>query len=99
MAAGAGYFGSLPAISLPVGQPLPTGLPAPTLQVHAWPNPFTDYLVVRTEAAQRATLYDLAGKAVLTTKLQSGDNRIDTSTLPHGTYVLRCNGAMAKVVK
>ncbi len=93
------YFGSLPAISLPVGQPTSTGLPAPTLQVHAWPNPFTDYLVVRTEAAQRATLYDLAGKAVLTTKLQSGDNRIDTSTLPHGTYVLRCNGAMAKVVK
>ena len=93
------YFGSLPAISLPVGQPLSTGLPAPTLQVHAWPNPFTDYLVVRTEAAQRATLYDLAGKAVLTTKLQSGDNRIDTSTLPHGTYVLRCNGATAKVVK
>lgn len=93
------YFGSLPAISLPVGQPLSTGLPAPTLQVHAWPNPFTDYLVVRTEAAQRATLYDLAGKAVLTTKLQSGDNRIDTSTLPHGTYVLRCNGTTAKVVK
>lgn len=92
------YFGSLPVISLPVGQTT-TGINSTKLSVSAWPNPFTDYLVVRTEAAQRATLYDLAGKAVLTTKLQSGDNRIDTSTLPHGTYVLRCNGAMAKVVK
>lgn len=93
------WFPAMPVFPEAGGDAPTTGLMRPTLQVHAWPNPFIDYLVVRTEAAQRATLYDLAGKAVLTTKLQSGDNRIDTSTLPHGTYVLRCNGATAKVVK
>ena len=93
------YFGSLPAISLPVGQPSSTGLPVPATQVSIYPNPFADYLTVSTESAGNATLYTLSGQAVLQAPLHPGSNRLDTHALPQGTYVLKCGDTTVKVVK
>jgi hypothetical protein len=64
-----------------------------------YPNPFADYLIVNTAAAGKASIYDISGKPVLTVILHSGSNRIVTSTLPKGVYILHTGRTVIRIVK
>lgn len=77
-----------------------TALPDVRLALDVFPNPFASYLVIKAASAgQTAVLHDLSGRIVLSVPLHSGSNRIDTSALPQGSYLLRAGGQAFKLVK
>jgi hypothetical protein len=67
--------------------------------INIYPNPFADYLVIKTTIAGTATVYNLSGTAVLNINLLSGNNRIETSALPKGIYILKVDKKVIKLVK
>lgn len=67
--------------------------------IAVYPNPFTDYIDVNTTAADIATVYTLSGNVLLNVNLKSGSNRINTSALPKGIYLLKFNENTIKIVK
>ncbi len=67
--------------------------------ISVYPNPFADYIIVNAVAASTATIYNVSGTAVVQTNIQSGANRIETSTLSKGVYVLKVGDTMVKIVK
>ena len=64
-----------------------------------YPNPFADYIVVNTTVPGPATICNAAGTTILNVNLKNGSNRIETSELPKGVYVLKCNDNAVKIVK
>ena len=77
----------------------PTGNDAAAPLHAVYPNPFTAYIMVETTRDSDATLCDLSGRIVRRVKLPAGLNRIETSTLPKGIYVLRYDRYTVKVIK
>jgi len=68
-------------------------------KVSVYPNPFSDYLVVNTTTKGKAAIYNMSGQMVLSVNIQSGSNRIETSALPKGVYILRVGDKSVKIVK
>ncbi len=69
-----------------------------------YPNPVNSVLFVNTtEKNGFITLYDISGKAVFTSKIHQGQNKIDVSELPAGVYILKIAGQKSvkteKVIK
>jgi chitodextrinase len=65
----------------------------------AYPNPFGSYLVVKAAADGEAVFYNMQGQAVLRTAVGAGSNRIGTSALPQGVYVVRCGSLTQMLLK
>jgi hypothetical protein len=92
------YFGSLPEIRVKIGSG--TGLPAiDGSRINVYPNPFVDYVIIEAPASGKAVIYDLSGKTVLSVDVSAGSNRINTSALSKGVYVLKIDGNSVKIVK
>ncbi|MEW6467840.1 MAG: T9SS type A sorting domain-containing protein [Bacteroidota bacterium] len=51
------------------------------------PNPVADHFVVRGAEGASLTLYNLEGKAVMTTKIDQAGKKIERSGLPAGVYL------------
>ncbi len=62
-----------------------------------YPNPAKNWVHLRIDSPQSATIDDLSGKTVLRFNAAAGDNVLDVSTLPAGVYILRA-GTAAKLV-
>jgi uncharacterized protein YjdB len=75
------------------------GINTPATPVAIYPNPFTDYILVNTPAAQQISIYSASGQCVYERTLQAGTNRIDTSRLPNGVYLVKCGSERLKMVK
>jgi uncharacterized protein YjdB len=67
--------------------------------ISVYPNPFTEYIIVEAKSDDRATIYDISGKQVLTVGVKAGSNRIETSALGRGVYVLKIGLNTVKIVK
>ena len=67
--------------------------------VRVYPNPFVDYILLTVSANDTVVIYDLSGRVVLSQTVTAGSNRIDTSALPQGTYVLKSGANTVKIVK
>jgi len=67
--------------------------------IAVYPNPFADYVDVNTTADGIATIYNLSGNTVLNINLKNGNNRINTSELPKGAYILKYNDETVKLIK
>ncbi|MDR2497237.1 MAG: DUF4465 domain-containing protein [Tannerellaceae bacterium] len=68
--------------------------------LHAvYPNPFAQYIMVETRRATEASISNMSGRVVQKAKLAAGLNRIDTSTLPKGIYILTYDGYTTKLIK
>ena len=93
------YFGALPDVS--ISWKTTTGLSQNTSEnvFSVYPGLFSDYIIVNTSSTENIVMYDLSGKVVLKTKSQKGNNRIETSALPKGIYVLKCGEQTVKVIK
>jgi len=77
-----------------------TGLPGSRANhISVYPNPFTDYLMIEATREGTVELVDLAGKSLLRTTVGSGSNRIGTTSLPQGVYLLKYGSRTVKVVK
>ena len=64
-----------------------------------YPNPFVDYIIINTTGNGTATIYTVSGTAILNANLQNGSNRIETSALPQGVYMLKVGKSAVKIVK
>ncbi len=67
--------------------------------VKAYPNPFTDYIMVQTPVATSASVYSLQGSLLISASLEAGQNRIDTSALPSGLYLVRIGSETVKMIR
>ncbi len=64
------------------------------------PQPsYYDLVTVQADAAGELRLYNATGKLIGLYPVKSGANRIDLSGLESGTYFMRLNGRVGKVVK
>lgn len=66
------------------------------LSLLAYPNPATDFLVLKVGKTPASSiqslayqLYDLGGKLIVSQKLQGSETRIDTRSLQQATYFLK----------
>lgn len=67
--------------------------------VSAWPNPFTDYIIVETSEAAIAEVYNIQGSLLIRTEVATGQNRIDTSALAPGIYLVRVGTETVKMIR
>lgn len=67
--------------------------------VKAYPNPFTDYIMVQTPVATSASVYSLQGSLLISASLEAGQNRIVTSALPSGLYLVRIGSETVKMIR
>ena len=65
----------------------------------AYPNPFGSYLVVQAAAGGEVIIYNLQGQVALRANVGAGSNRIGTSALPQGVYIVRCGALSQLLVK
>lgn len=64
------------------------------------PNPFRSELTIASRIASDATMMDSRGRTVLSFRIAGGINRLDTSSLPNGMYMLQVPGtASIKIIK
>ena len=70
-----------------------TSLSSFHLEVITYPNPVTDYIVLKisNEVLKNLgyTLYDLAGKSIVNGTILSGSTQIQMKYLPKGFYILK----------
>jgi hypothetical protein len=71
----------------------------PAHQISVYPNPFAEYITVNAVTDGNVVIYDLTGKVVLNATVKAGANRINTSTLSKGIYVLRNGFNAVKIIK
>ncbi|MDR0798209.1 MAG: DUF4465 domain-containing protein, partial [Dysgonamonadaceae bacterium] len=76
-----------------------TRMKTPETKIAVSPNPFTEFIVINSHTSELATIYDLSGKVILTVKLHAGSNRINTSALAKGAYIVKTGGNAVKIVK
>lgn len=57
--------------------------------VHVYPNPANNFIVVEAEKELHASVLSLVGQQVLQQELNSSKNKINTAQLPAGTYILQ----------
>lgn len=60
---------------------------------------FGDYLTLHTHRGGEAVIYNAKGKVALKTTLKDGENKVDTSKLPAGEYLLRLHHRTIHLVK
>ena len=64
------------------------------------PNPFRSELTIASRIDSDATVMDSRGRTVLSFRIAEGINRLDTSSLPTGMYMLQVPGtASMKIIK
>ncbi|MDR2804269.1 MAG: DUF4465 domain-containing protein, partial [Dysgonamonadaceae bacterium] len=63
------------------------------------PNPFKDYITVKAVTEGNVVIYNLSGQPVLNATVKAGSNRINTSALPQGAYILKQGSEIVKIVK
>jgi hypothetical protein len=58
-----------------------------------YPNPTSQYIIVKTEHKGKVGIYDLAGRMVSSENIEAGENRIDISSLPKSVYAVKNTSA------
>ncbi len=68
-------------------------------KMSVYPNPFSQYLIVNSTQESTLSIVNLSGSVVVSKQVSAGENHIDTSSLPSGVYILKCNGIIKKLIK
>jgi hypothetical protein len=99
----AAYFGVLPGFYFRLidnpGKPADVKATISANKITVYPNPFTDYIRIDSDIETQVIICNIAGRAVFNAKIPAGSNRIDTSALPKGTYVLKSAANVTKIIK
>ena len=67
--------------------------------IDVFPNPTTGILNINvTDANSSIELFDVIGNRVYVNTLIKGNNIVDLSSLPNGSYFLKVNSKIAKVI-
>jgi len=60
------------------------------MDIKVYPNPTIDILHVEVSAKTDLQILDLHGRVVMSLHLAAGNEMIDVTELPAGTYIIRC---------
>jgi Secretion system C-terminal sorting domain len=61
----------------------------PELQLRAWPSPTTDYLTISIKPNTSYSIYDIAGKLMVTRTATDFSERLDIRSWPAGQYCIK----------
>lgn len=67
-----------------------------TTKISVWPNPAKDFVYIQnngTDNDAKTEIFDQFGKMMSATVLHSGNNRVNVSNLPTGTYIMHIQEA------
>ncbi len=64
-----------------------------------YPNPFSSFIIIESAKNKEAIIYDVSGKPVLRINIAIGINRINTSEIKKGVYLLKCGANTFKLIK
>jgi chitodextrinase len=64
-----------------------------------YPNPFSSFVIIESAKKQEVIIYDVSGKIVLKTSVEAGTNRINTSEIKKGVYLMKCGADTFKLIK
>lgn len=68
-------------------------------EISVYPNPIKDYVNVSITENSHAIITDLSGKILISTVLNAGNNRVNTSALPSGVFLLKVDNKVNKLMK
>jgi len=95
-----GYFGALPDIRISLkGITTNINHTSADSEIAIYPNPFTEYIIINANSTNEVFIYDISGKCVISTTLNTGKNYINTSNLSGGMYLLKSGTQTIKVMK
>ena len=92
------YFGALPEITINLGGSSALNR-TKDANISVYPNPFAEVLNITVSEETTATIFNAAGKAVMSLQLAVGQNIVSTSSLANGMYILRYGKQTVKLVK
>ena len=69
----------------------------PSEPFRVFPNPANNWATIHTDISTEALLFDISGQLVRHFFLVKGDNRIETSALKEGVYILRLQGKTERI--
>lgn len=72
--------------------------PDGSIGLSIYPNPTRDFATVNAGLEGAFVVYAASGKVVMTGQLIEGENLLDVSVLPSGTYWLKSNGLQVDLV-
>lgn len=80
------------------GEPDPVGIDSPVApaSLRVYPNPTTDHVTVQADGL--VLLTDLQGRELLRLTVH-GSARLDLTSLPAGTYLVRCGNSVQRIIK
>ena len=67
--------------------------------VSIYPTVFTDYIEISSSSIQSVKIYNLMGSLILSTQLQTGENKFNTVNYPSGVYVVKAGSIVQKIIK
>lgn len=70
--------------------------------ISCFPNPFTDYLIVKIPANERMTklkIYNALGKVIIDKETKNGLLRLNCKTFSKGVYFIKLKNTMIQVIK
>lgn len=70
-----------------------------TYQLTVYPNPFTDYLYIKSYSDDKLSIISLTGQTQMIVPVSEGVNRINVQSLPTGVYIVRCGDKRIKMDK
>jgi hypothetical protein len=65
----------------------------PELQLRAWPSPTSDFLTIAIKPYTSYSIYDIAGKLMVTRTATDYNERLDIRSWPAGQYCITSNNA------
>ena len=70
-----------------------------TTTCRVYPNPTMDRLIIDNANCKKAYIFDLNGRLMQTTQIDSEHTLINVTSLPHGDYLLLLNNQTIKFIK
>jgi hypothetical protein len=67
--------------------------------IQVYPNPFSEYLIVKSDKAQTLKLFNISGQCLISMQILEGTNQIEVQSLPKGTYLVECGNNRIKLIK
>lgn len=64
-----------------------------------YPNPTTGAFTIKTAENSKAGIFDQTGRMVKTLEVKEGENKMDISELPNGTYLIKTDSKTSKIIK
>ncbi len=68
-------------------------------ELKIYPNPFVSFIIIEASTDEEAIIYDVTGKELMRINIGSGKNKIETSGMQKGIYLLKYGTETYKIIK